>query len=176
MGISIENWLFGSNSSPQLPLKFKSQCCLFSVKGLQEMRLDPLDNQSYPLRAWNRPLPTPHRHKFNGTVLPDVRPITCSLGIHENIKQLFLLLFFGPALPIWNRELFCSGVFFSFLSLFIKTKYKYKNKKTKQNKKRKIVIEKLGCVGGNFKAALTEFRIDWCLVCVRSLFHGLAPR
>lgn len=174
MGISIENWLFGSNSSPQLPLKFKSQFCLFSVKTLQDMRLDPLDNQSYLLRAWNRPLPTPHGHKFNRTVLPDVRPITCSIGIHENIKQLFLLLFFGLALPIWNREQFLAV--FSFLSCLYLLKQNTSTKTKKQNKKRKIVIEKLGCLGGNFKAALTEFRIDWCLVCVRRLFHGLAPR
>ena len=135
MEISIENWLFCSNSSPQLALKFKSQCCLFSVKRLQEMKLDPLDNQSYPLRAWNRQLPTQRGHKFNGTVLSDVRPITCSVGIQENIKQLFLLLFFGLALPIWNRELFCSGVFFSFLSFIYLKKRTQIQKQKKQSKK-----------------------------------------
>lgn len=126
MGISIENWLFGSISMSQLALKFNSYCFLFSVidcyssslatrelffltehpaislgKSFQDMKLDPLDKQ--PSTRFS----LQHYMNINLTelfyFLKKVRPTTCSIGVHENIKQLFLLLFLGLVLPILNR-------------------------------------------------------------------------
>lgn len=124
MGISIENWLFGSISMSQLALKFNSYCFLFSVidcyssslatrelffwqstislgKSFQDIKLDPLDKQ--PSTRFS----LQHYMNINLTelfyFLKKVRPTTCSIGVHENIKQLFLSLFLGLVLPILNR-------------------------------------------------------------------------